>query len=262
MSLSLHSIIVAPQLSVQLMGMERAVNGTHNHTTIAEGESLAETSVEPVLSVRASQGGADDSESVYQDPRVEAREKLQAISEQKQQQSIDREVSQLASRDREVRAHEQAHMAAGGQYAGAATYEYTRGPNGVSYAVGGEVSISVSQAPTPEESIRKAQVIRSAALAPAEPSSQDRKVASMASQMEVRARAEIAEIKKDEATAAAQEESAETIKDKASDESKVRAEPEGKPETAPTGIDSQLTSRISQIYSIDREQGILLSDHA
>ena len=50
-------------------------------------------------------------------------------------------IRDLSARDREVRAHEQAHASVGGQYAGAASFTYQRGPNGVSYAVGGEVPI-------------------------------------------------------------------------------------------------------------------------
>lgn len=134
---------------------------------------------------------------IYKDPRIEARaevgEKQLKLEEAQKQKSIDLEVKALSARDREVRAHEQAHMSAGGQYAGSATYEYQRGPNGVNYAVGGEVPISTGAAATPEESLRKAQIIRSAALAPAEPSSQDRKVAAMASQMEIKARSDLAE---------------------------------------------------------------------
>lgn len=115
----------------------------------------------------------------------EAREK-QALLE------IQRQVRELASRDREVRAHEQAHAAVGGQYAGAPSYEFERGPDGVRYAVGGEVPISTSKEPTPQETLQKAQIVRRAALAPVDPSPQDRRVAAQASRMETEARAEIA----------------------------------------------------------------------
>lgn len=128
------------------------------------------------------------------------REKVRAAAEDalnhqrqvREEKFIQAEIKMLAARDREVRAHEQAHMAAGGQYAGAATYQYQRGPNGVNYAVGGEVPISTSEEATPEATLRKAQIIRRAALAPAEPSPQDRKIAAMATQMERVARTEIA----------------------------------------------------------------------
>lgn len=104
------------------------------------------------------------------------------------------QVEQLQARDREVKAHEQAHKAAAGQYATSGpTYSYQRGPDGKRYAVGGSVGIDTSEAETPQKTITKMQVVRRAALAPAEPSAQDRKVAALASQQMSEARAELAE---------------------------------------------------------------------
>jgi hypothetical protein len=105
-------------------------------------------------------------------------------------------VSKLSARDREVRAHEAAHQAAGGQYAGAATYTYQTGPDGKQYAIGGEVPIDASPiAGDPEATIAKMQQVRNAALAPAEPSAQDRAVAAAASAMSAQAQGELAEQK-------------------------------------------------------------------
>lgn len=119
--------------------------------------------------------------------------KDQSEREQKQQEQEQKVLAELATRDREVRAHEQAHAAVGGQYAGSPTYSFERGPDGVNYAVGGEVSIDTSPVPNdPEATLRKAQVIRAAASAPAEPSPQDRRVAAQAASLENEARAEIA----------------------------------------------------------------------
>jgi hypothetical protein len=105
----------------------------------------------------------------------------------------EKKVQSLKDRDREVRIHEQAHAAVGGQYAGAPSYEYESGPDGKRYAVGGEVSIDVSEENEPEDTIQKMQVVRAAALAPAEPSTQDIKVAAEASQKEQRARAQVSQ---------------------------------------------------------------------
>ena len=100
-------------------------------------------------------------------------------------------VNDLKQRDLEVKAHEQAHMAAGGPVVqGGATYQYQTGPDGKLYAVGGEVKIDVSPERTPEATIRKMQQIRRAALAPAQPSSTDRAVAAQALQIEAQARME------------------------------------------------------------------------
>ena len=106
-----------------------------------------------------------------------------------------REVEQLRARDREVRAHEQAHLAAAGQYArGGIQYTYERGPDQRMYAVGGQVSVDTAKVPgDPEATLRKAETLRRAALAPANPSSQDRSVASEMTRMAAEARLEMAE---------------------------------------------------------------------
>lgn len=109
------------------------------------------------------------------------------------------QVEKLEARDREVRAHEAAHVAAGGSLVGGgASFEYESGPDGKTYAVGGEVSIDVSKGDTPEETIQKMQQVKAAAMAPGDPSPQDYKVASSAAMMEARARAELAEEKSEE----------------------------------------------------------------
>jgi hypothetical protein len=100
-------------------------------------------------------------------------------------------VNDLKKRDLEVKAHEQAHIAAGGPVVqSGATYQYQTGPDGKMYAVGGEVKIDVSPERTPDATIRKMQQVRRAALAPAQPSSSDRAVAAQASQIEAQARME------------------------------------------------------------------------
>ena len=114
----------------------------------------------------------------------------------KQQQEADRDIiRQLASRDREVRAHEQAHAAVGGQYSGSPSYTFEKGPDGVNYAVGGEVSIAAPPSGDPEVTLRAAEQIQRAALAPANPSPQDVRVAASAAQTAVNARAEIVQAK-------------------------------------------------------------------
>jgi hypothetical protein len=98
----------------------------------------------------------------------------------------------LTQERRAVRAHEQAHAAVAGQYAGSPTYSFVRGPDGVSYAVGGSVEVDTSPIPgDPEATLRKAQQLRRAANAPAEPSAQDGRVAAQAAKMELEARAEL-----------------------------------------------------------------------
>lgn len=110
-----------------------------------------------------------------------------AISEAEEAQ-----IDTLEARDQEVRTHEQAHAIAGGAYASSPSYEYQTGPDGRQYAIGGEVQIDTAPiAGDPSATIAKMDTVIRAALAPAEPSSQDRAVAAMASKQRVEAQAEI-----------------------------------------------------------------------
>ena len=102
-------------------------------------------------------------------------------------------VKSLSSRDQEVRTHEQQHQSVGGQHAGSASFSFQTGPDGVQYAVGGEVSIDVSAVPgDPRATIDKMRTVQAAALAPAEPSSQDRSVAAAASRLILQAQSDLA----------------------------------------------------------------------
>ena len=97
-------------------------------------------------------------------------------------------IQQLKNRDTHVRAHEQAHLAVAGQYAaGGASFSYQTGPDGVKYAVGGEVPIDMSSEKSPEATIQKMETVRRAALAPSDPSSADRQIAAEASAKEMQA---------------------------------------------------------------------------
>lgn len=110
----------------------------------------------------------------------------------------EKQVQELAKRDREVRAHEQAHARVGGAYASAPSYTFQQGPDGKRYAVGGEVQIDTAKERTPEATIRKMQIVIRAALAPAEPSSQDLKVAQQARSQLSEAQAESRQLKAEE----------------------------------------------------------------
>ena len=106
-----------------------------------------------------------------------------------------RVISALAARDTAVHAHEAAHQAVAGGLGGGASFSYETGPDGRQYAVGGEVPVALRSGRTPQETIANAQTVRSAALAPADPSSQDMAVAAQASQMEAQARQELTQSK-------------------------------------------------------------------
>ncbi|MDR0716974.1 MAG: hypothetical protein LBF50_06110 [Azoarcus sp.] len=122
-----------------------------------------------------------------------------------------RRVEEMKATDRDVRAHEAAHMAAGGSLVtSGASYTYETGPDGQRYAVAGEVGIDTSKGRTPEETLMRAERIRAAALAPADPSAQDRAVAAAAAQMAAEARAEIARANMEESKSGATRENGET----------------------------------------------------
>jgi len=141
-------------------------------TTRADGAA-----VEPGREKRAVTGPRDP---------AGARADGQAQSPEEQAQ-----IAALRKRDADVRAHERAHQMAAGGLAGGATYTYQRGPDGQLYAIGGEVPITIAPGRTPEETLQRARTVRSAALAPAEPSGPDRAVAAAAASMEAQARQEI-----------------------------------------------------------------------
>ncbi|WP_374633136.1 putative metalloprotease CJM1_0395 family protein [Ferrovibrio sp.] len=101
------------------------------------------------------------------------------------------QVAKLKATDAKVRAHERAHAAAGGQYAGAPSYSYTRGPDGQMYATSGEVSIDISPENDPQATLQKAAQVAAAALAPADPSGADRAVAAAAQKLRLQALAEL-----------------------------------------------------------------------
>jgi hypothetical protein len=102
------------------------------------------------------------------------------------------QTQKLRQRDNEVRQHEAAHKTTGGKYAGNISYTYQQGPDGNRYAVGGEVGMDISpEAGDPEKTIEKAETVRKAALAPAQPSGQDLKIAAKAAKMKMQASAEL-----------------------------------------------------------------------
>lgn len=109
-------------------------------------------------------------------------------------------VAQLQHIDTSVKAHELAHLATAGSYArSGANFQYATGPDGKKYAVGGEVSIDSGKEATPEATISKMQTVRAAALAPADPSPQDQKVAARASLVITEASRELRAIRLEQA---------------------------------------------------------------
>jgi len=144
--------------------------------------------VEASATVRPLQGPVERGAAGPQEPQKPGTSDTVEVSPEAR-----RKLAELKARDQEVRAHEAAHMAAGGSLVkGGASFTYQRGPDGGLYAVGGEVSIDTSPERDPRATLAKAERIRAAALAPSDPSSTDRAAAAAASAMAAQAAAELA----------------------------------------------------------------------
>lgn len=102
------------------------------------------------------------------------------------------QLAELKSVDTRVRAHEAAHQS-GAAASGGASFSYKKGPDGVMYAVGGEVPVRIETGSTPQESIANLQGVIATALAPADPSPQDISIASKARVMMMKAQQELAQ---------------------------------------------------------------------
>ena len=182
------------------------INSQASRTLAAPPGQVARS---PVISAYADKPSSAAMAERDAKPAADAASGDAGVSPQQQAQQ-QQQISELASRDREVRSHEQAHAAVGGSYAGAPTYSFKRGPDGQAYAVGGEVSIDVSPIPNdPAATLRKMEVVQQAALAPAEPSAQDLRVAAQAQVLAAQARSELAALQREEVAAAAAERKAE-----------------------------------------------------
>lgn len=108
-------------------------------------------------------------------------------------------ILQLQATDSAVKAHERAHISAGGGIIrSGATFVYQEAPDKKLYAIGGEVSIDTSEESSPQETIQKMQIVRTAALAPSDPSSTDYQVAATASMLQMQARLEVSRAKQAE----------------------------------------------------------------
>ncbi|HHO76335.1 MAG TPA: hypothetical protein ENN05_07885 [Deltaproteobacteria bacterium] len=135
-----------------------------------------------------------------EDDRKEPQDEKDIVSDQNKSgekelnEADKKEIRELEKRDREVRAHESAHIAAGaGLVRGSASYEYRKGPDGKLYVSGGEVSIDTSEEPDPKDTVRKMQRVKSAAYAPADPSHQDRRIAMQAAMKAAQAQVKVTE---------------------------------------------------------------------
>ncbi|MBA3010440.1 MAG: SprA-related family protein [Proteobacteria bacterium] len=173
-------------------------------TSLNPSAGLAETRDIPGQSSTA--GNTTPPSSVRQDsrpnPATETEETQAGNAKEKQPQTATENqltqaelqlVSELKQIDSEVRGHEMAHITAGGSLiTSGASFTYKRGPDGQKYAVAGEVGIDTAPVPgDPQATLEKMRQVKSSAMAPASPSSQDLKVASRATTMASKALSEL-----------------------------------------------------------------------
>ncbi len=175
-------------------------------------ESLPEANILPLSSARP----INNSNSITNNSPSSSQSSIDTTDSEKAYPSkgsiqknaeVQQVINQLKARDSEVKQHEMAHLSAAGGYStGGMSFIYQMGPDGRKYAVGGEVGIDISSvAGDPQATLQKAMVVYGAALAPADPSAQDHKVASAATQMMAQARAEIVALSQEEQKAASEE---------------------------------------------------------
>lgn len=170
------------QISPRIGGTVVSARVPENHRDESAKRPAPETTGNATVKVPAAgPGGASAFEAqVVAQVAAQARGNKDDPPEQLSEEER-RVVRKLQARDREVRAHESAHQAAGGGLTGAASFTFEQGPDGRRYAVGGEVPIDASPvAGDPDATIAKLRTVKRAALAPAEPSATDRSIASSA----------------------------------------------------------------------------------
>lgn len=149
-----------------------------------DAPALDQASRNPVITDTANDSSSRSTENRTEDPTQRQSHLTQTDL---------RLISELKQIDRKVRRHEMAHLAAaGGLSLSGASFTFRRGPDGINYAVGGEVSIDTSPVPgDPQATLEKMQKVKTAALAPADPSAQDVKVASKAASLAAQASTEL-----------------------------------------------------------------------
>jgi hypothetical protein len=155
------------------------VNAQQQATSKQQGVEQDTRGVEKNESSNQSKNNQEQENTATKDP-------TQLTSDEKAQ------LSQLKAVDSRVKAHEAAHQS-GAAASGGASFTYKKGPDGVMYAVGGEVPVRIQTGSTPQESIANLQGVIATALAPADPSPQDVSIASKARVMMMKAQQELAQ---------------------------------------------------------------------
>lgn len=198
---NLREVIIPPEAASQ-SAAEKGVSGDKDkartpaqHNQQADAVSIRKQAVQEQTTINGnSQHSSGDPSGNTKEEQNKKSQKQAAKQDQqvRKQQLEKQQIAKLQQRDQEVKAHEAAHASVGGANTGAPSFTYKKGPNGVNYAVSGEVSVDVSTvAHDPKATIAKMQQVRAAALAPVDPSGQDKSVAAQASRTIAAAQAEL-----------------------------------------------------------------------
>ena len=169
-------------------------NADIDFASISEQAELANTSISGQDEKQNSQEGNDARESEVSPQETKDSTKSADGEEQTRAKELEqaRVISDLKKRDQEVRSHEAAHASVGGSFTGSPSFSYEQGPDGKRYAVEGEVSVDLSSVKgDPRATIAKMKKVHAAALAPVNPSIQDTRVASTATQVILEAQSEL-----------------------------------------------------------------------
>lgn len=197
--------VIAPVVAVNKSASEKAVASdrerakpaNQNGETVDFGKIQEQAEKDATTITENGEQQGQEKNSSSQQEHSEPQQGDASESEHDHNNSYDekvqaQEVTELKQRDLEVRQHELAHATVGGAYTGSPSYSFEVGPDGQRYAVGGEVSVDLSPIDgDPRATISKMQKVHAAALAPADPSVQDTRVAAAAAQIILQAQSEL-----------------------------------------------------------------------
>ena len=188
MSFTLHSLRIDTPERIQEVTAAQISSETQ---PTDDNAAFASISPEAIALYEAEQTGTNTTQT---NDEQTGREQTGAGTNQELTPQEQQQLAELKQTDAQVKAHEHAHKStAAGLTTSGPNYEYETGPDGKKYAVAGDVNVSYQKSSDPEVNLKNAQQLKAAALAPADPSSQDRKVAMQADREIAQARQEIME---------------------------------------------------------------------
>ena len=176
-----HSLITQPSSGQYFKTYTNNQKSESNNPLFQDDTlELSEAAQKIIEETKLTADKTEDARSTNKTDDAKDTKSTEDTEDTKQKEAENKKIDMLEKRNIEVQQHEQAHKSIGGSYAGPIVYEYTTGPNGKRYAINGHVNFDVSKESTPEATLRKAEIIYRAALAPSDPSTQDMSLAKAA----------------------------------------------------------------------------------